>query len=82
MLVKAAIKNPGAFVRNQVGDKHDPHFPVDEPERIADFFLDAGFSMEDSIGIADAVSGNVPSGVKEYGVPRKRVKRAGYFHRR
>jgi len=80
ILVSAAIKNPGAFVRSKLGDKHDPHFPVDDPELIPDFFMEAGFSMDDSLAIAAAVSGRMPTDVREYGNPRKRVPRAGYSH--
>ena len=80
ILVKAAIKEPGAFVSSDKGQKQFPHFPVDEPELIADFFAAAGFFMDDAIRIADAVKDQMPTGVREYGNPRKRVPRAGYSH--
>lgn len=80
ILVKAAIKSPGSFVSSDKGQKQFPHFPVDEPELVPDFFMAAGFGLTDSLAIADAVNGQMPTDVKEYGNPRKRVPRAGYSH--
>jgi len=77
ILMRAAIKEPGSFIRSDKGRLRFPEFPKEDHELIPDFFRCAGFSDDDALRLAFSVSDKPIPQIKEPPQYRPRPRKKG-----